>query len=110
MKKKAEEILSAFDRILETEATPEEKKRLIKSGCALGLQKWRRARRLNSRTGVDAIDCEFFKKNLDGSWTGGPDAKIGEIMMGELTFVRFGFKVGGADLVSALEQKCGRKF
>ena len=59
---------------------------------------------------ADAIDCKFFKKNLDGSWTGGPDAKIGKIMAGGLTFVRGGFKIDGADFVTALDQKCGRKF
>ena len=53
------------------------------------------------------VDCQQFKKNADGSWTGAPDARIGKIMAGGQVFVRGGFKLDGADIATVLNNRCG---
>ena len=58
---------------------------------------------------ADQLDCSHFKRNADGSWTGEPKARIGKIMAGAQTFVRGGFIVGGADIATVLDRKCGRQ-
>ena len=55
------------------------------------------------------LECNHFKRNADGSWTGGTMARIGKMMAGAQTFVRGGFKVGGADVATVLDAKCGQQ-
>jgi hypothetical protein len=43
------------------------------------------------------IRCEDFRKNSDGTWTSGPNTKIHTQ----------GVSIGGADLATVLNRKCG---
>jgi hypothetical protein len=53
------------------------------------------------------IKCEDFRKNPDGTWTSGPNAKIGNNPFYSLTFQSKRVTVGGADLATVLDHKCG---
>ena len=53
------------------------------------------------------IRCENFKANADGTWTSGPNAKIGSNPFSHLTFGRERVTIGGADLATVLDRKCG---
>ena len=53
------------------------------------------------------IKCEDFRKNPDGTWTSGPDAKIGSNPFSNLTFESKRVAIGGADLATVLDRKCG---
>jgi hypothetical protein len=53
------------------------------------------------------IRCEDFRKNPDGSWTSGPDTKIGANAFPNHTFDTNAVTIGGADLATVLNQKCG---
>ena len=53
------------------------------------------------------IKCEDFRKNPDGTWTSGPDAKIGGNPFSNLTFDSKRVTIGGADLATVLDRKCG---
>jgi hypothetical protein len=56
---------------------------------------------------ADKIRCEDFRKNPDGTWTSGPDAKIGSNPFSNLTFESKRVTIGGADLATVLDRKCG---
>ena len=63
-----------------------------------------------SRAGValaGKIKCEDFRKNPDGTWTSGPNAKIGSNPFSNLTFESKRVTIGGADLATVLDRKCG---
>jgi hypothetical protein len=63
-----------------------------------------------SRAGValaGKIKCEDFRKNPDGTWTSGPNVKIGSNPFSNLTFGRERVTIGGADLATVLDRKCG---
>jgi hypothetical protein len=47
------------------------------------------------------IKCEDFRKNPDGTWTSGRNAKIGSNPFSNLTFESKRVTVGGADLATA---------
>jgi hypothetical protein len=49
----------------------------------------------------------FSQKNSDGTWTSGPDTKIGANAFPNHTFGTNGVSIGGVDLATALNQKCG---
>ena len=53
------------------------------------------------------IKCEDFRKNPDGTWTSGADAKIGSNSFSNLTFESKRVTIGGADLATVLDRKCG---
>ena len=53
------------------------------------------------------INCEDFRKNPDGTWTSGPNAKIGSNPFSNLTFESKRVTIGGADLATVLDRKCG---
>ena len=53
------------------------------------------------------IQCEDFRKNPDGTWTSGPNAKIGSNPLPNLTFDTQRVTIGGADLATVLDRKCG---
>jgi len=53
------------------------------------------------------LKCKGFKKNSDGTWTSGPDMKIGTNAFSNYTFDIGGVSIGGADLTTALNRKCG---
>jgi hypothetical protein len=53
------------------------------------------------------IKCEDFRKNPDGTWTSGADAKIGSDSFSNLTFESKRVTIGGADLTTVLDRKCG---
>jgi hypothetical protein len=53
------------------------------------------------------IRCEDFRKNSDGSWTSGPDTKIGANAFPNHTFDTNAVTIGGADLATVLNRKCG---
>lgn len=56
------------------------------------------------------IKCEDFTKNANGSWTAGPNAKIGTNSVAGNTFSpRSGISIAGADLAVVLNQKCAAK-
>ena len=52
------------------------------------------------------IKCEDFRKNSDGTWTSGPNAKIGNNPFPNLTFDTQRVTIGGADLATVLDRKC----
>ena len=53
------------------------------------------------------IKCEDFRKNANGTWTSGPDTKIGDSAFLQHTFDIRGVSIGGADLATVLNRKCG---
>jgi hypothetical protein len=53
------------------------------------------------------IKCEDFRKNPDGTWTSGPNVKIGSNPFSKLTFGRERVTIGGADLATVLDRTCG---
>jgi small-conductance mechanosensitive channel len=53
------------------------------------------------------IKCEDFKKNSDGTWTSGPNTKIGTNAFPNHTFDTQGVSIGEADLATVLNRKCG---
>jgi hypothetical protein len=53
------------------------------------------------------IKCEDFIKNSDGTWTSGPNTKIGANAFPNHTFDTNGVSIGGADLATVLNRKCG---
>ena len=53
------------------------------------------------------IKCEDFKKNTDGTWTSSPTAKIGANAFPNHTFDTNAVTIGGADLATVLNRKCG---
>ena len=52
------------------------------------------------------IKCDDFRKNPDGTWTSGPNAKIGSNPFSNLTFDSKRVTIGGADLATVLDRKC----
>ena len=55
------------------------------------------------------LQCEDWKRNPNGSWTGGPDAKIGSARFAAATAVPQMMPLFGADLATVLDQKCGAR-
>jgi len=53
------------------------------------------------------IRCKDFGKNADGTWTSGPDTKIGSNPFSNHTFNIHGVSIGGADVATVLNRKCG---
>jgi hypothetical protein len=53
------------------------------------------------------IKCEDFIKNSDGTWTSGPNTKIGANAFPNHTFDTNGVSIGGVDLAAVLKRKCG---
>jgi hypothetical protein len=53
------------------------------------------------------IKCEDFIKNSDGTWTSGPNTKIGANAFPNHTFDTNGVSIGGVDLAAVLNRKCG---
>ena len=52
------------------------------------------------------IKCEDFKKNADGSWTSGPNTKMGSNPFPAHSFNTHEVSIGGADLATVLNLKC----
>jgi hypothetical protein len=53
------------------------------------------------------IKCRDFRKNANGTWTSGPNTKIGANAFPQHTFDIRGVSIGGADLATVLNRKCG---
>ena len=53
------------------------------------------------------IKCGDFRKNANGTWTSGPNTKIGAGAFPKHTFDIHGVTIGGADLATVLNRKCG---
>ena len=53
------------------------------------------------------IRCDDFIKNSDGTWTSGPDAKIGANDFPNHTFDTHAVTIGEADLATVLNRQCG---
>ena len=53
------------------------------------------------------IKCGDFRKNANGTWTSGPNTKIGASAFPKHTFDIHGVTIGGADLTTVLNRKCG---
>jgi hypothetical protein len=53
------------------------------------------------------IKCGDFRKNGNGTWTSGPNTKIGTNAFPKHTFDIHGVSIGGADLATILNRKCG---
>jgi hypothetical protein len=54
------------------------------------------------------IRCRDFRKNADGSWTSGPTTKIDTNAFSNHMFDTHGVSIGGSDLATVLNRKCGR--
>jgi hypothetical protein len=52
------------------------------------------------------IKCRDFRKNANGTWTSGPNTKIGTNAFPQHTFDNHGVSIGGADLATVLNRKC----
>ena len=53
------------------------------------------------------IKCRDFRKNSNGTWTSGPNTKVGANAFPQHTFDIRGVSIGGADLATVLNRKCG---
>jgi hypothetical protein len=53
------------------------------------------------------IKCRDFRKNANGTWTSHPNTKIGANAFPAHTFDTHGVSIGGADLATVLNRKCG---
>jgi hypothetical protein len=53
------------------------------------------------------IKCQDFRKNADGTWTSGPNTKIGTNAFPSHTFGVEGVSIGGTGLATVLNRKCG---
>jgi hypothetical protein len=53
------------------------------------------------------IKCRDFRKNANGTWTSGPNTKVGANAFPQHTFDIRGVSIGGADLATVLNRKCG---
>jgi hypothetical protein len=53
------------------------------------------------------IKCPDFKKNANGTWTSSANTKIGANAFPKHTFDIHGVNIGGADLATVLNRKCG---
>jgi Toprim domain len=53
------------------------------------------------------LKCGDFRKNANGTWTSGPNTKIGANAFPKHTFDIRGVRIGGADLATVLNRKCG---
>ena len=53
------------------------------------------------------IKCEDFRKNTNDTWTSAPNTKIGDSAFPQHTFGIRGVSIGGADLATVLNRKCG---
>jgi hypothetical protein len=56
---------------------------------------------------VPKIECQHFLKNSDGKWTSSSDATIGKMDFSRHTFGIGEVNIGGADLATVLNRKCG---
>jgi hypothetical protein len=52
------------------------------------------------------LKCEDFHKNPDGSWTSGPNAKIGDNVVSNSTFSERALSFNGVDPAVVLNRKC----
>jgi hypothetical protein len=52
------------------------------------------------------IKCRDFRKNVNGTWSSGPNTKIGANAFPQHTFDIRGVSIGGADLATVLNRKC----
>jgi hypothetical protein len=52
------------------------------------------------------IKCGDFRKNAKGTWTSGPNTKIGANAFPKHTFDIHGVSIGGVDLATVLNRKC----
>ena len=52
------------------------------------------------------IRCEDFRKNSDGTWTSGPNTKIGANAFPNHTFGTHDVSIGNVDLATVLNRKC----
>jgi hypothetical protein len=63
---------------------------------------------INAEAALTAkIKCADFRKNADGTWTSGPNTKIGTNAFSNHTFDTSGVSIGGVDLATVLNRKCG---
>ena len=53
------------------------------------------------------IKCQHFQKDSDGKWTSSSDATIGKMDFSRHTFGIGEVNIGGADLATVLNRKCG---
>jgi hypothetical protein len=53
------------------------------------------------------VECQDFQKNSDGTWTSGPNTKIGIMDFSSHIFGTGDVDIGGADLATVLNRKCG---
>ncbi len=53
------------------------------------------------------IRCGDFRRNANGTWTSGPNTKIGANAFPQHTFDIHGVSIGGADVATVLNRKCG---
>lgn len=58
----------------------------------------------------EAIDCKQWTHNDDGTWTGGPKARVGSLdFPNTINNTMKGYVDNGVDAEAALLRKCGRR-
>jgi hypothetical protein len=57
---------------------------------------------------ADRIKCEEWRKNPDGTWTSGSDARIGSNTFRNTTVALGAWSVDGADVGAVLNKKCSK--
>jgi hypothetical protein len=78
------------------------------SACAPALAQ--KAASPDAKQIYDAIDCSQWKLNPDGTWTGGPNARVGAMAFpNTLNNTMTGYVDGGVDAGAALLRKCGKR-
>ena len=65
------------------------------------------AQSVAEKTLAAKINCADYKKS-GGMWTGGLNAKIDDSAFTDMTFGPGGMSIDGADLATALDQKCSK--
>ena len=64
----------------------------------------------DARPVYDAIDCKQWTRNDDGTWSGGPKAKVGDLdFPNTVNNTMKGYVDNGVDAEAALLKKCGRR-
>ena len=64
---------------------------------------------LDAKQIYDSIDCSQWTLNPDGTWNGGPNARVGSMTFSNTIHMTMtGYAESGVDEAAALLKKCGK--
>lgn len=65
---------------------------------------------LDAKQISDSIDCSQWTQNPDGTWNGGPNARVGGMAFpNTIHMTMTGYAENGVDEAAALLKKCGKR-